>query len=158
MDKTKKYQFTAEIKSHDNMDAAYIEFPFIVEEAFGTKGQVKVKAYFNRYEYRGSLVNMGLDYHCIGITKNIRKAINRQAGDTIQVELQQDLEPRIVLIPDDLNDVLHENPSAKKFFESLSYSNQNQYVQWIINAKKLETRKNRLQRTVENLINGKKRP
>ncbi|RDW19821.1 DUF1905 domain-containing protein [Oceanobacillus chungangensis] len=32
--------------------------PFNVEEVFGTNGQVKVRAYFDGFEYRESLVNM----------------------------------------------------------------------------------------------------
>lgn len=39
----KSYSFQAQIQKHDGMDAAYITFPYDVEQEFGTKGQVKVQ-------------------------------------------------------------------------------------------------------------------
>jgi len=47
------------------MDAAYIEFPYDVYKEFGKRGQVEVKASFDGFEYRGSLVRMGMQSHCI---------------------------------------------------------------------------------------------
>ncbi|TYP48134.1 DUF1905 domain-containing protein [Thermosediminibacter litoriperuensis] len=53
-----KQRFQAEIKKHEGINGAYIETPFDVEAVFGAK-RVKVKAYFDGKEYRGSIVRMG---------------------------------------------------------------------------------------------------
>jgi hypothetical protein len=56
--------FTAIIIQHEGMNAGYIEFPFSVEEVFGTRGMVKVKALFDgKAEYRGIMSNMGTGCH-----------------------------------------------------------------------------------------------
>ena len=55
----KVYEFDAEIIKHEGIDGTYVEFPYAVEKEFGTRGQVKVWATFDGYEYRGSLANMG---------------------------------------------------------------------------------------------------
>lgn len=44
----KTYEFDAVIIKQGDIDAAYIEFPYDVEEEFGTKGQVKVRATINK--------------------------------------------------------------------------------------------------------------
>ena len=65
------YKFEAVIKKVPDKDATFIEIPFDVEKEFGAK-RVKVKAKFDGVDYRGSIVNMGLGCHMIGITKAIR--------------------------------------------------------------------------------------
>ena len=84
----KEYKFNAVIKKVQDMDAAYIEFPYDVKEEFG-KGRVKVTAFFDGFEYNGILVKMQTTCHIIGIRKDIRKAINKQAGDTIEVIIKE---------------------------------------------------------------------
>lgn len=140
------------------MNAAYIEFPYAVEEEFGTKGQVKVQATFDGHAYRGSLANMGQGCHCLGITQKIRAAIGKGPGDTIHVELQKDATPRIVIVPEDLATLLKKNEEAKTFFESLSYTHRKEYVHWIESAKKAETRERRLTKTIDMLANNVKHP
>jgi hypothetical protein len=147
------YEFDAAIQKHESMDAAYIEFPYDVEKEFGVKGQVKVLATFDGHQYRGSLAKMGLPFHCLGMTQNIRKSIGKQPGDTVHVVIQLDTEPRIIQIPDDFQQQLTANPLAQKFFMALSYSHQKEYVQWIESAKKVETREKRIRDAVAMLLN-----
>jgi bifunctional DNA-binding transcriptional regulator/antitoxin component of YhaV-PrlF toxin-antitoxin module len=154
----KTYKFKAEIKKHPKVNAAFIEFPYSVEEEFGTKGQVKVRVEFDGYEYRGSLAKMGHHCHCVGITQEIRKAIGKEPGDIIQVVLTKDESPRIVEVPEDLAALLNNTPEAKKHFDDLSYTHKKEYVEWIVSAKKAETRENRLKKTIEMLKGKVKHP
>lgn len=82
------YEFEAVIKKVEDINGAYIEFPYDVRELFN-KGRVYVKATFDGYEYLGSLVKMKTPCHIIGIKKDIRKAINKQPGDIIKVTIQE---------------------------------------------------------------------
>lgn len=151
------YEFDAEIKKQEKVDGAYVEFPYDVEKEFATKGQVKVKASFDGIPYRGSLANMGHSCHILGITQKIRKDMNKQPGDIVHVVIQQDDEPRVIEVPEDLKVKLEENNGAKDFFESLSFSNKKKFVDWITSAKKAETREKRLEEAVEMLSNNIKR-
>jgi hypothetical protein len=151
--------FTATIeKPDDGMDTAFVSIPFSVEEVYGTKGQVKVKALFDGYPYRGVLANMGTGCHLIILRKDVRKAIGKKVGDKIKVELEHDVEERKVELPADLKKALSAQPKARKFFESLSYTNKKEFAQWLTSAKKIETRENRLEQTIEKLLAGKKNP
>lgn len=154
----KIFEFEAIIQKHDGMNAAYIEFPYSVEEVFETKGQVKVKVDFEGYVYRGSLVNMGLKLHCIGITQKIRKTIGKEPGDKINVKLERDTKPRIVELPKDFEIELAQSQAAALFYKSLSYSRQKAYVTWITSAKKVETRKRRLDQSLQFLKDKKNSP
>jgi hypothetical protein len=84
----KLYEFDAEIKKVPDIDGAYIEIPFDVKNEFG-KGRVKVFATFDNEPYKGSIVKMGTPCHIIGIRKEIRKRINKQAGEKIKVTIQE---------------------------------------------------------------------
>ena len=70
------------------MDGAYIEIPFDVRAEFG-KGRVSVTATFDGVSYDGSLVKMGTPCHIIGIRKDIRARIGKQAGDIIRVTITE---------------------------------------------------------------------
>ena len=90
----KVYKFEAEIKKVPGIDGAYIEFPYDLKKETG-KGRMKVHAEFDGEPYDGSIVNMGIKHddgsvcYIIGILKEIRKKIGKQAGDTIIVTVKE---------------------------------------------------------------------
>ena len=84
MDNT--YEFNAKIVKNPDMDAAYLEIPFDVKRVFG-KSRVLVHATFDGEAYDGQLVKMGTPFHIIGIRKDIRTKIGKQAGDSVHVTL-----------------------------------------------------------------------
>lgn len=149
-----KQTFTAEIKQAGEINGAYIEPPFDVEEVFGAK-RVKVLATFDGVEYRGSIVRMGGCY-MLGLTKEIRNLISKDFGDTVNVTIEKDVEDRIIELPTDFSEAIDNNPEAKKTFEKLSYTGKKDYIKWITDAKKVETRLNRIEKSLELLAEGKK--
>jgi len=84
----KIYEFEAEIKKVPDIDGAYIEIPFDVKAEFG-KGRVLVTATFDGETYDGILVKMKTPCHIIGIRKDIRVKIGKQAGDIIKVTIME---------------------------------------------------------------------
>ena len=86
----KTYEFDAVIHKVPDMDAAYIEIPLDVKEAFG-KGRIPVDATFDGVPYTGSIVKMGTPCHIIGIRKDIRARINKQPEDTVRVTIKERL-------------------------------------------------------------------
>jgi hypothetical protein len=69
-----------------------------------------------------------------------------------------DVKNKIITLPKDLETALHQNQSAMLAYEKLSYSNQKEYVLWILTAKQEKTRIDRLQKTMEKLALGMKNP
>ncbi|NMB24503.1 MAG: DUF1905 domain-containing protein [Firmicutes bacterium] len=85
---SKIYEFEAEIRKVPDIDGAYVEIPFDVKAEFG-RGRVPVRATFDGVSYDGSLVRMGTPCHIIGIRKDIRAKIGKQAGDIVKVTLTE---------------------------------------------------------------------
>ena len=150
----KKHTFTAAIINAGG-GGAFVEVPFDVEKAFGAK-KPKVKASFDGVPYRGILARMGTDYHILIILKSIREQIGKTFGDKVKITVELDTEPRVIEVPKDLAKELKKHKEAKAFFDKLSYTHKREYVMWINEAKKEETRQNRIVKTIEMLKKGKK--
>ncbi len=146
--------FNAIIQSNDT-GGAWVDVPFDVEKEYGKK-RVKVKATFDGVEYRGSMVRMGSDCHMLLLRKDIRAKIGKQPGDEISVTVEEDLEPRVVVVPEDLKQAMNAFPGVVAFFEKLSYTHQKEYVQWIESAKREGTRIRRIQKAVTLMQSGQK--
>lgn len=69
-----------------------------------------------------------------------------------------DAEKREVRLPEDLAAALSKNKTEEQFFNSLSFTNKKEYVEWLITAKREETRKQRVNGTIERLGKGWKNP
>lgn len=149
-----KQEFTAIIKQSGNINGAYIEPPFDVKEVFGAK-RVKVIATFDGVEYRGSIVSMGGCY-VLGITQEIRKKIGKEFGDLVEVTVEKDEEERTVEMPEDFARALADNTAAQETYSKLSFTGKRDYIRWITEAKKEETRRSRIEKSVEGLAQGKK--
>ncbi len=151
---TEKQQFRAVIKDAGG-GGAYVTVPFDVEKVYGKK-RVKIKATINGEPYRGTLVRMGSPKHMLLILKEIREKIGKSSGDEVFIVLEEDLDTRTVDVPADLLKALLAVPQAKAFFDQLSYTNQKEYVRWVTDAKRPETRTVHIQRTVELLMQGRR--
>jgi hypothetical protein len=155
--KSEKITFKTIIKQNGTINAAFVEFPFSTEELFGKKGLVKIKAIFDgKVEYRGSLAKMKSDCHVLGLTQEVRKLLNKTFGDEVFVSILEDKEERTVEIADDINLVFNENQEAKVLFDKMSYTHKKEYIRWIEEAKKPETRENRKIKMIQMILDGKK--
>jgi len=149
-----RQEFRAVIQDAGN-GGAYVDIPFDVEQLFGKK-RVPVRALIEGEEYRGSLVRMGTPQHMLLMRKDIRQKIGRQPGDEVHVVLEEDMEPRVVEVPEDLARALGTNDVAREYFEGLSYTHQREYVNWITEAKRDATRAARIEKAIGLLEQKKK--
>ena len=149
-----KQTFTAPIKNAGG-GGAYVEVPFDVEKVFGSK-RPKVKALIEGVPYRGTLVRMGSECHMLPVLKDIREQISKNFGDEIKIIVEPDVEPRLIEIPKDLSKEFKKDKDAKAFFDKLAYTHQKEYVKWIEEAKREETRRSRIVKTMEMLKKGKR--
>ncbi len=69
-----------------------------------------------------------------------------------------DAATKTVRLPEDLKKALEKNPKASDVFEALSFTSKKEYVEWIVTAKRDETRNERVTGTIERLAKGWKNP
>jgi hypothetical protein len=63
-----------------------------------------------------------------------------------------------IRLPDDLASALKKNKKEAAFFDTLSFTNKKEYVEWIVTAKREETRMERVDGTIERLKKKWKNP
>lgn len=92
------------------------------------------------------------------LAASLRAAAERIAtrGSASRPAGQAKPKPEIPM-PDDLTQALAANPRAKAAFEGFAPSHRREYLEWIVEAKREETRAKRLAQAVEWLTEGKKR-
>ena len=88
------------------------------------------------------------------IKAEIRKKINKGEGDWVQITLYYDDSP--VVIPEEFLVCLLDVPQAYSVFQSMSETSQKHYVDWIYGSKSVETRVNRIAKSIEKLEMGLK--
>jgi hypothetical protein len=141
-------RFRATIDAADR-GGALVAVPDDIVATLGGGGRIPVQATFDDIAYQGSVVSMG-GRMVIGIRKDIRSAIGKQPGDEISVTLERDTATRTVAVPDDLRSALN-SAGLDRAFDALSLSHRREYVQWVDEAKKPETRARRIAGTLEKL-------
>lgn len=135
-------------------NATGIKIPEAHVEKLNSGRKPKVKATINGYTYRTSIAFMGGEYW-IPVAKAIRDAAGISAGEAITLHLELDTEPRTVEIPEALAKAFAKNKPAKAAFDKLAPSHQKEHVRAINEAKKEETLKKRVEKTIEMLLTKK---
>jgi hypothetical protein len=152
----KKYRFSATIIAGDGGGAGVL-FPYDTEKEFATKGKVPVKVTFDGHPYTGSLIKYGFPQHTLHLPKAIRVELGKVPGDTIEVVLWKDEAERILEVPAAFEKLMKDE-GLLPFFEALSYTHRKEYIRWITEAKKEETRSRRLEKAIEMLRQKIKTP
>jgi bacteriocin resistance YdeI/OmpD-like protein/uncharacterized protein DUF1905 len=149
----KPLKFKTTILQSGNNTGIVVPEEIVLELGAGKKPPVKVT--MNQYTYRNTIATMGGKF-MIAVSAEVRKLSGVKGGDTLEVTLELDAEPRTVSLPADLEKELDKNPKAKAFYETLSYSNRQRYVLPIGQAKSEETRMRRIAKMINDLQAGKK--
>ncbi|HKZ75042.1 MAG TPA: YdeI/OmpD-associated family protein [Actinomycetota bacterium] len=145
-----KARFNAQLRPSGSGGGHLVEVPYEVVAKLGGKGRIPVQATFNGVPYRGSIVKMG-GVMMLGVTKAIMAEARVVAGDTVDVKVEKDDAPREVETPPELAKALRKNKAAAAVWDKLSYSHRIEYVGYIVEAKKEQTRARRVGKTIEAL-------
>ncbi len=77
--------------------------------------------------------------------------------DGIKLPAKPIKDKKEIEVPDYFIKALNKNKEAKKVFENFAYSHKKEYVEWITEAKREETRNNRIAQAIEMIAEGKSR-
>jgi hypothetical protein len=133
--------------------ATGIQVPDEIVEKLGAGKRPPVVVTIGDYTYRTTVAPMGGDFW-IPLAAEHREAAGVAAGQQVDVDLELDTATREVALPADLDAALDDD--ARAAYDRLSYSHRKEWVRWIEEAKKPETRATRVSKTVEGLKAGKK--
>ncbi len=120
----------------------------------GNKKSFRVKGKLDKYSIKGvALLPMGEGDFIMALNSEMRKAIKKQKGAELKVQLQVDheeIQPSTELI-----ECLADEPEALAKFRSLAKSHQNYFSKWIESAKTEPTKAKRIAHTISFLSKGK---
>ena len=133
--------------------ATGIPVPDEVVEKLGSGKRPPVVVTVGGYSYRTTVAPMSGSYF-VPLAAEHREAAGVQAHQEVDVDIELDLAPRVVELPDDLSTAM--DHAARSAFDGLATSHKKEWVRWVTDAKKPETRTARIEKTVEGLRAGKK--
>ena len=133
--------------------ATGIPIPDAVIEALGSSKRPPVTITINGHTYRTTAVRMGGQFY-VPLNAENRAAAGVAAGEDITVDIEPDTAPREVTVPDDLAAAMDDD--ARAAYDGLSFTHRKEWVRWVEEAKKPETRATRIEKTVAGLREGRK--
>jgi Bacteriocin-protection, YdeI or OmpD-Associated/Domain of unknown function (DUF1905) len=130
--------------------------PFDVRSLWG-EARPPVRGTVNGVPFRSRLAVYRGDTW-LGLRNEVRSQAGISDGAAVEVELERDDAPREVEVPAELAAALASDSVAAGAYESLSFTHRREYVDWIAQAKKEETRTRRVAKALEMLREGVKHP
>jgi hypothetical protein len=147
-----KFRSTVEL---GGKTATGIPVPDAVVETLGSGKRPAVKVTVGGHTYRTTVAPMGGRFF-VPLSAEHREAAGVAAGEDVEVDIALDADSRELSLPADLANALAANAQARAFFDGLSYTHRKEWVRWIEEAKKADTRQTRLSRTIEMLAAGQR--
>ena len=133
--------------------ATGIPVPPEIVEALNAGKRAPVVVTVGSHSYRTTVAPYSGEYF-VPLAAENREAAGVAAGEEVTVGIELDTAPREVTLPNDLDAALDDD--ARAAYDRLSFSHRKEWVRWIEEAKKPETRTARVEKTVEGLKAGKK--
>ena len=136
--------------------ATGIQVPEDIIQTLGAGKRPAVKVTINGYTYRSTVAVLGGRY-MVGVNAEHRARAGVAGGEEVDVDIVLDTAPREVSVPADFAAALDAQPTARRTFDGLSYSNKSWHVLQVEGAKTDETRQRRIAKSVDILKQGRAR-
>ncbi|WP_238009922.1 YdeI/OmpD-associated family protein [Dactylosporangium sp. AC04546] len=141
-------RFRSVVEPHERMRG--LEVPPEIVEALGGGARPPVTITINGHSWKSRVAIMR-GRHLLGLSNANRRAAALVVGEEVEVDLQLDTAPRVVVEPDDLAQALDADPAARAAWDNLAYTHRREHVLAVEGAKRPETRARRVEQVIATL-------
>lgn len=127
-----------------------VDVPEEVSAWFGERGNVPVLGLLDGVGIRSTLTPQGGGRHRLYLNAAVRRAADVGAGDEVRLRLWRDESARRPQLPADVREALR-SAGVWEAFAGLPPSHRREFLVWIEDAKRPETRRRRIGRAVTEL-------
>ena len=128
-----------------------VDVPERVSDAFGLRGHVPVVGTADGADLVATLVPVGDGRHRLFLHGAVRDAIGKGVGDVVEIRIRLDRSDRTPETPADMQKALAEGGAAAAW-EALTPSRRKECLVWLADAKRRDTRLNRIGRIVQTAL------
>jgi uncharacterized protein YdeI (YjbR/CyaY-like superfamily) len=129
-----------------------VRIPFDVSKVWGTRAKVRVKGEINGFAFRSSAFPTSKGYHCMLIKRSMQAGANAAIGETAHFRIEPDTAKRVAIIPAELQRIVNEDRSFRRWFDELTFSMRKWICDWIVNVKNPQSRVRRAEQVAEQLL------
>lgn len=149
------HRFTAPLERTPGKGGGYfLRFPHSVEDVYGTRGSVRVKATFNGLPVDRALIPKGDGSHYLIVSGEMRRKLRIAEGSPVRVELVKDENPDEVPLPEELEAALDLEPGARETFDRLKVGVRRGMAYWVNSAKSPDVRARRATDLLNRILQG----
>jgi hypothetical protein len=134
-----------------------VDVPVEVSEGFKKRGHVPVAGTLNGIPTRSTLVPIGGGRHRLFVNGEIRKKASVGEGDSVEIYLALDEEPRKLPMPPEFREALERNEKAGEAWEKMAPSHRKEILAYLNSLKSPDTLKRNVERAInEHLLKNKR--
>jgi uncharacterized protein YdeI (YjbR/CyaY-like superfamily) len=148
---SKSFKATLE-RMASNLGWVIVRIPLDVPKVWGTRGMLKVKGEINGFAFRTSLFPTGKGYHYLLVNKRMQAGAAVRPGSVAQFRLEPDTEKRVATVSAELQRILNEDRSLRRWFDQLNYSTRKWITDLVSQVKSPASRLHRAEQVAEQLM------
>jgi hypothetical protein len=148
--KTEK-RFRAALEKEPGLGWTIARVPLDPAKAWPKMIRLRVRGDVNGVAFRTSLFADGAGYFLL-VNRETQKRANVRFGDSVEISLEPDLEPRPAELPDVLEALLEDEAGLREWYDGLSESTRREIGKWVLGVKSDDARMRRAQQMAERLL------
>lgn len=135
----------------------FLVLPSTASARLPTRSMSTVEGTINGFAFCATLEPDGRGSHWLKVSRKLRESAGAKEGDSVSLEIAPVAKEPEPTMPADLRMALAAAPKARTVWEDIAPVARRDWIQWIVSAKRAETRTRRVASACDMLASGKRR-
>jgi len=135
----------------------FLVLPKSASAKLPTRAATTVEGALNGHPFKATLEPDGKKSHWLKVNARLRVAAGAEVGDVVKLEITPSTRELESKVPADLRKALAAAPRARAVWSGITPTARRDWINWIVSAKRLETRERRIKSGCDMLASGKRR-